>query len=176
LKALCQERLQATITLSIKETPVADQRRIIEMSSKEIAIRLLRTIYLEKYTADTNEDDYKVIQGIYKLSGALRIQFANKDELKAIHNNPWEIDWNKAFNVESGIHIHVPMYCIVIHGVPSDVLSTTALSDAITAREIELQNNILRGTITKIPTLQRRGHEEKLRSHYSIVIHLKQSG
>ena len=64
------------------------------------------------------------------------------------------------------------MYGIVIHGVPSDVLSTTALSDAITAREIELQNNILRGTITKISTLQRRGPEEKPRSHYSIVIHL----
>jgi hypothetical protein len=54
-----------------------------------------------------------------------------------------------------GIKVHEPNYGIIIHGVPTDIISSAVLatSTGIT-QSLEKQNNIPKGTITKITALR----------------------
>jgi hypothetical protein len=93
------------------------------------------------------------IIGITKLSSALQIQFSSEDEA----HKASAADWNKAFKT-TGIKTHQPRYGIVVHGVPTEVISPAVLeisSSTGIAHSLEKQNNIPEGTITKITALQR---------------------
>jgi hypothetical protein len=78
--------------------------------------------------------------------------FSSEDEAhKAI-----AADWNKAFKA-MGIKIHKPNYGIIIHGVPTDIISSAVLATPSTGITQSLEKqNIPQGTITKITALRRR--------------------
>jgi Zinc knuckle len=141
------------------------------MSNFEIAKCCAQAMLSPVHSDQTNTP--AIIHGISKLSGALRIQFTSENQA----DKASATDWNKAFKA-TGVKLYQPSYGIVLHGIPTDVISPAVLATSTgIAQSLEKQNNIPNGTITKITAL-RRQQQPKPNSnnseprHHSIVIYL----
>ena len=98
------ERLKHTITLSIKDAPTIDQTQILNMSSQEIIMCCYEALYPGMNPNIVTNPT--IIQGVSKLSGALRIQLTSQEDIKSIYSVSFAINWNKAFKVKSGIMLN----------------------------------------------------------------------
>ena len=125
-----------------------------------------------------------IIQGVSKLSGALRIQLTSQEDMESIYSDSSAIDWNKAFKIKSGIMLNQPVYGIVVHEVLVSDITPNQMTDSTYLYTFERENAIAHGSITKISTLRRRNapsqysHNSdpiKQSRHHSIVIHLTNS-
>ena len=182
LETLRMERLKHTITLSIKDAPTIDQTRILNMSSQEIIMCCYEALHPEmNLNTVTNPT---IIQGVSKLSGALRIQLTSQEDIESIYSDSSAIDWNKAFKIKSGIMLNQLVYGIVVHGVLVSDINPNQMTDSTYLYTFERENAIAHGSITKISTLRRRNapsqysHNSDLIKqprHHSIVIYLTNS-
>jgi hypothetical protein len=120
---LRQERQKYGVTLSLKDTEKPES--ILAMSAKDIAERCQQAInrlYI-------NIADSPRITGVSKLAKSFRLQFETEEEATTVRklNQTKDDVWNTAFE---GLKIHVPMYGIVVHGIPVANLNSTMMDNA----------------------------------------------
>src|SRR5438045_9455230 len=102
------------------------------------------------------------LQGINKLANGIRGRCTTEEQAKQLHT----INRSEAFE---GIKTHESNYGIVINGMPIDELNP---DDPKTIRLLEIANDFLHGTISKVTFLRRKDEEPSSKTkHRSIVIY-----
>jgi len=169
-EALRQERQKYGVTLSLKDTEKPDS--ILAMPAKDIAERCQQAIN----RLHVNSSDSPHIIGVSKLAKSFRLQFETEEEATIVYrlNQTKDDIWNAAFE---GLKVHVPMYGIVVHGIPVADLDSTMMDHAKVIKQLEAENSMKTDTITKITPLRRRKkHSDSVtKLHHSIIIYMNDS-
>ena len=123
-----------------------------------------------------NASDSPRIIGVYKLAKSRRLQFEAEEEANTVHrlNETKDDIWNAAFE---GLKVHVPMYGIVIHGIPVADLDSTMMDNAKVIKQLEVENSMKTDTIVKITPLRRRKKHDPIKHnpvkvHHSVIIYM----
>src|SRR5436305_7097250 len=160
-ETLRQERQKYGVTLNLKNTK--KPKSILSMSAKDIAERCQQAIN----RLYVNTSDSPRIIGVSKLAQSFRLQFETEEAIIVRKLNQTKDDiWNTAFE---GLKIHVPMYGIVVHGIPIANLDPTTMDNTETIKQLEGENNMKPETIVKITPLRRRKNHDSVKLHHSIV-------
>jgi hypothetical protein len=151
-----QEKSKLEITLT---TITPETRTTIGVATHEEITKKCQT---------TLPDHLKpLLQGVQKLkSGDIRIKCDTPDEVNSLK----EINWSEAF---PGLYVKKPKYGIVIHGVPTNDLIASEVTDT-QKEQIERQNAPKGLIIESILPLRRKRSEQgevtELPRHHSIII------
>jgi hypothetical protein len=162
---LRQERQKYGVTLSLKDTEKPES--ILTMPAKTIA-ELCQQAINRLYV---NPADSPRIIGVSKLAKSFRLQFETEEEATTIRKLDQTSDniWNAAIK---GLKIHVPMYGIVVHGIPIANLNSTTMDDSKVIKQLEAENNMKTNTIVKITPLRRRKNRDSVKLHHSIIVYM----
>ena len=164
-ETLRQERQKYGVALSLKNTQKPES--ILAMPAKEIAERCQQAINRLHATTSNSPG----IIGVSKLAKGFRLQFETEEEAttaRTLDQTKGDI-WNTVFE---GLQIHIPMYRIVIHGIPTADLNLAMMNDAEFIRQLERENNMELGTIVKITPLRRRKNGDSIKLHHSIIVYI----
>ena len=163
-ETLRQERQKYGVTLNLKNTKKPES--ILTMPAKDIAERCQQAIN----RLYVNTSDSPRIIGVSKLAQSFRLQFETEEAIIVRKLNQTKDDiWNTAFE---GLKIHVPMYGIVVHGIPIANLNPTTMDNTETIKQLEGENNMKPETIVKITPLRRRKNHDSVKLYHSIIVYM----
>ena len=163
---LRQERQKYGVTLSLKETDKPE--KILSMPAKSIAEQCQQAI---NHLYVNISESLRVI-GVSKLATSIRLQFETEEEaitIRKLHQTKDDI-WNTAFQ---GLKVHVPMYGIVVHGIPMANLPSALMDTPKIKQQLETENHMKAEAIVKITSLcRRKKNPESVQLHHSIIVYL----